>query len=313
MTMMTWWWPQATARSQAVWPLWFSMKRSAPWPTRNSTHLSIKRAVYGVSLCVQCSWCAKSELENGKPGLFRKKCKQDEPFKARLGGVMKSGVACHVPANNSFLSIILTFLLCSDHFCRTILVFPCHWLNDLLTNSPLFSGLDWCDFGWWWWFLYSWWSYRANVGKLHWCWGLRIRTWSLVEIWMLKLGQDSEARSRILSWILVEILNLKWAQSWWRLWGWSLVDIPKLILINLWYDLLWWKRSNFGSIVPLAMFHLKLNKSYIHPSTFGPNIQTPQRLNSSKVNFETGLTFFVLWGNGLLTSIKILRFTVGGD
>ena len=101
MTMMTWWWPQATARSQAVWLLWFSTKRSAPWPTRNSTHLSIKRAVYGVSLCVQCSWCAKSELENGKPGLFRKKCKQDEPFKARLGGVMKSGVACHVPENKN--------------------------------------------------------------------------------------------------------------------------------------------------------------------------------------------------------------------
>ena len=134
-------------------------------------------------------------------------------------------------------------------------------------------------------------------------WGSRIRIWSLVEIWMLKFGQDSEARSRILSWILVEILNLKWGRSWWRLWGWSLVEIPKLIMISLCYDLLSWKRSNFGSIVPLAMFHLNLNKSYIHPSAFGPNIQTPQRLNSSKVNFETSMTFFVRWGmNYLLIS-----------
>ena len=107
-------------------------------------------------------------------------------------------------------------------------------------------------------------------------WGSRIRTWSLVEIWTLKFGQDSEARSRILSWISVEILNQKWGWSWWRLWGWSLVEIPKLIMISLWYDLVWWKRSNFGSVVPLAMFLLKLNKSNIHPSAFGPNIQTPR-------------------------------------
>ena len=61
MTMMTWWWPQATARSQAVWPLWFSTKRSAPWPTRNSTHLRW----HTVSLCI--FWCC---FELGKILLF---------------------------------------------------------------------------------------------------------------------------------------------------------------------------------------------------------------------------------------------------
>ena len=65
MTMMTWWWPQATARSQAVWPLWFSMKRSAPWPTRNSTHLRW----HNVSLCnaMVIFWCC---FELGKILLF---------------------------------------------------------------------------------------------------------------------------------------------------------------------------------------------------------------------------------------------------
>ena len=65
MTMMTWWWPQATARSQAVWPLWFSTKRSAPWPTRNSTHLRW----HTVSLCnaMVIFWCC---FELGKILLF---------------------------------------------------------------------------------------------------------------------------------------------------------------------------------------------------------------------------------------------------
>ena len=105
-------------------------------------------------------------------------------------------------------------------------------LTDWLTNSLLFSKLDWCNPGVW----------RCQLKTLLMrivlatiCW--RFRSWGLVK--KLNFCSDFEHKvwSRFWSWSSGMILKLEFVQYFavdvlWRLWSWILVEILKLGLVN---------------------------------------------------------------------------------
>ena len=118
-------------------------------------------------------------------------------------------------------------------FSDPVPIIAMHWLPLSLTNSVLFSRLDWCDPGVWRLHLKTCWrSYCC------WCWCWETCWWQFGAVSEVEVCSDFEHKVWSRFWVQERFLEREFCQyfaadAWLRLWSLLLVEILKLGLVKI--------------------------------------------------------------------------------